>query len=113
LEVAAASSEQASGVAQMNRAMSQLDQVTQRNAAAAEELSSTAEEMNSQAGTLHDAISFFTVAEADDAPPAPVPVRHFKQVQTAHAPAAARAHVSRESLQPPLPVGDAADYKRF
>jgi methyl-accepting chemotaxis protein len=113
LEVAAASSEQASGVAQMNRAMSQLDQVTQRNAAAAEELSSTAEEMNSQAGTLHDAISFFTVAESDDAPPAPVPVRHFKQVQTAHAPAAARAHVSRESLQPPLPVGDAADYKRF
>jgi methyl-accepting chemotaxis protein len=44
-EVAGASREQAAGVGQMNRAMGQLDQVTQRNASAAEELASTAEEM--------------------------------------------------------------------
>ena len=40
-----ASHEQAAGVQQVNRAMGQVDQVTQRNAAAAEELASTAEEM--------------------------------------------------------------------
>jgi methyl-accepting chemotaxis protein len=62
-EVAAASNEQAQGVAQINRAMSQLDSMTQRNAAAAEELSTTAEEMNSQAETLQDAIAFFQVDE--------------------------------------------------
>jgi methyl-accepting chemotaxis protein len=39
-EVATASREQSAGVAQVNRAMNQIDQVTQRNAAAAEELSS-------------------------------------------------------------------------
>jgi methyl-accepting chemotaxis protein len=62
-EVAAASNEQAQGVAQINRAMSQLDGMTQRNAAAAEELSTTAEEMNSQAEALQDAIAFFHVED--------------------------------------------------
>jgi methyl-accepting chemotaxis protein len=62
-EVAAASNEQAQGVAQINRAMSQLDGMTQRNAAAAEELSTTAEEMNGQADALQDAIAFFHVDE--------------------------------------------------
>src|SRR5262249_15525324 len=42
-EVAAASAEQSAGVAQINKAMAQVDQVTQRNASAAEELASTAE----------------------------------------------------------------------
>jgi methyl-accepting chemotaxis protein len=61
-EVAAASREQASGVTQMNKAMGQVDQVTQRNASAAEELSSTAEEMASQAETLQQLMAFFRVS---------------------------------------------------
>jgi methyl-accepting chemotaxis protein len=51
-EVAGASREQAAGVGQMNRAMGQLDQVTQRNASASEELASTAEEMAAQAEAM-------------------------------------------------------------
>ena len=106
-EVAAASSEQASGVSQINRAMSQLDQVTQRNAAAAEELSSTAEEMNSQAATLQEAISFFTIHKSAETAAAPV----LKPV------AAPRAMplptLVPPGLQPPLPVGDSGEYKRF
>ena len=43
-EVATASREQASGVAQVNRAMMQVDKVTQRNAAQAEELANTADQ---------------------------------------------------------------------
>jgi methyl-accepting chemotaxis protein len=70
-EVAAASAEQASGVGQMNRAMAQVDQVTQSNAAAAEELASTAEELMRQAGNLEKRISFFRVASAD-APKVPL-----------------------------------------
>jgi methyl-accepting chemotaxis protein len=61
-EVATASREQASGVSQVNRAMGQVDQVTQRNAAAAEELSSTAEEMASQAASLQQLMSSFRVS---------------------------------------------------
>jgi methyl-accepting chemotaxis protein len=60
-EVATASREQAAGVAQVNRAMTQVDQVTQRNASAAEELSSTAEEMSSQADSLQRLMALFRV----------------------------------------------------
>ncbi|HET9552325.1 MAG TPA: methyl-accepting chemotaxis protein, partial [Anaeromyxobacteraceae bacterium] len=65
-EVAAASEEQASGVTQINRAMAQVDQVTQRTASAAEELSSTAEELASQAESLQRLMAFFRLEEARD-----------------------------------------------
>jgi len=62
-EVAAASREQASGVAQVNKAMSQVDHVTQRNASAAEELASTAEELTAQAESLQQLMAFFRVRD--------------------------------------------------
>jgi methyl-accepting chemotaxis protein len=67
-EVSAASREQSTGVSQVTQAMGVVDQVTQRNAAAAEELSSTAEEMASQAESLLGLISFFVLQEAAKAP---------------------------------------------
>jgi len=74
-EVAAGSSEQATGVQQINRAMSQVDQVTERSATAAEQLASTAEEMSTQAQALRDLVSQFqktaasaTARSADDKP---------------------------------------------
>jgi methyl-accepting chemotaxis protein len=60
-EVAAASVEQSSGVAQVNKAMARVDEVTQRNASAAEELASTAEEMAAQAQALDQLVAFFRV----------------------------------------------------
>jgi methyl-accepting chemotaxis protein len=62
-EVTAASTEQSSGVTQINRAMSQVDSVTQRNASSAEELSSTAEELASQSEQLQQLMTFFRIAE--------------------------------------------------
>src|SRR5207253_2559436 len=56
-EVAAASREQATGVDQVNKAMSEVDAVAQRNAATAEELASTAEELSAQARALAELIS--------------------------------------------------------
>ena len=66
-EVAAASREQAAGVSQINKAMTKVDQVTQRNASASEELASTAEEMSAQAEALQDLVSFFRVAGLEQA----------------------------------------------
>jgi methyl-accepting chemotaxis protein len=63
-EVAAASNEQASGVAQINSAMGEVDRITQRNASAVEELATTAEELSSQAELLREAIEYFQVAGA-------------------------------------------------
>jgi methyl-accepting chemotaxis protein len=51
-EIATASREQSEGIAQINTAVSQMDKVTQTNAASAEESAAAAEEMNSQAATL-------------------------------------------------------------
>ena len=60
-EVAAASREQATGISQVNKAIGHMDQVTQRNAAAGEELASTAEEVAAQAQSLQRLISFFNI----------------------------------------------------
>ena len=63
-DVAAASSEQATGVAQISQSLAQVDQVTQRNASAAEELAATAEEMASQAEALKGLVEFFRLPGA-------------------------------------------------
>ena len=70
-EVAAATAEQSAGVSQINRALTGVDQVTQRNASAAEELASTAEEMASQAESLEQLMSFFHVQGMPESHPAP------------------------------------------
>ena len=59
--VAAASTDQASGIEQVTRALGQVDEITQRNAAAAEQLAAMAEEMSAQADTLQRQVSFFKV----------------------------------------------------
>ena len=60
-EIAAASSEQASGVHQINEAIAQVNQTMQHNAAASEELSATSEEMNAQALQLQESVNYFTL----------------------------------------------------
>jgi methyl-accepting chemotaxis protein len=51
-EIAAASSEQAQGIEQVNKATTEMDRVTQRNAANAEESASASEELSAQAQTM-------------------------------------------------------------
>ena len=67
-EIAAASSEQASGVGQINAAVGQLSQATQQNASSSEELAATAEEMSGQAEQLQQAMSFFKLADRGGQP---------------------------------------------
>ena len=55
-EISAASNEQAKGIDQVTVAVGQMDQVTQSNAANAEESASASEEMNSQAAMLKDMV---------------------------------------------------------
>ncbi len=55
--VAAASREQSQGIKQVNTAVSQMDKVTQSNAANAEESASAAEELNAQAESMKEAVN--------------------------------------------------------
>lgn len=88
-EIAAASAEQSEGAAQINTAMSQLNQITQQNASASEELASTAEELSSQAQQLQQNVEFFKTAvpaaAVDGEQPAARPVARTAVVAKAKA----------------------------
>ena len=58
-EIAAASQEQSSGIEQVNKAVTQMDQTVQQNAALVEEASGAAESMKDQAGALLQLVSRF------------------------------------------------------
>jgi methyl-accepting chemotaxis protein len=62
-EISSAASVQNSGAGMISHAIKKLDEVIQRNAAASEELASTAEELDSHSQQLQNAISFFKVEE--------------------------------------------------
>lgn len=58
-EIAAASKEQSSGIHQVNRAVNQMDEMTQQNAALVEESEVTSEAMMQQAKALQQRVTFF------------------------------------------------------
>ncbi|MFW8600258.1 methyl-accepting chemotaxis protein [Desulfobacterota bacterium M19] len=59
-EIAAASSEQANGIAQINQGLSQIEQVTQQNTAASEQGAAAAAELSGQAEQMREMLARFT-----------------------------------------------------
>jgi methyl-accepting chemotaxis protein len=74
-EITAASMEQTSGIEQVNQAITQMDEVTQQNAALVEEASASARSLEEQAGGLVSAVSGYKIsgesARAPGAAPQP------------------------------------------
>ncbi len=60
-EISAASHEQTQGIEQINQAITQMDQVTQQNAALVEEAAAAASSLQAQAGQLVQAVGVFRV----------------------------------------------------
>jgi len=71
-EIASASLEQTTGIDQINIAITQMDQVTQQNAALVEQAAAAADSMQNQASTLAQAVSVFQLEQSDSrvSPPA-------------------------------------------
>jgi len=67
-EIAAASNEQAQGIAQVNQGLGQIDQVTQQNTANAEQSAAAAEELSSQAAQLRQMLGRFKLQNSHAAP---------------------------------------------
>jgi methyl-accepting chemotaxis protein len=63
-EISAASEEQSSGIDQVNLAVSQMDEVTQQNAALVEQAAAAAGSLQDQARQLADAVSVFKIANS-------------------------------------------------
>ncbi|KAA0999151.1 hypothetical protein FVF58_42190 [Paraburkholderia panacisoli] len=62
-EIAAASDEQSKGIEQVNQAVTQMDQVTQQNAALVEQAAAAALSLKEQTGYLHGAVSAFKLCD--------------------------------------------------
>ncbi len=62
-EIASASIEQATEIEQVNKALNQMDEVTQQNSALVEENAATAKTLESQAEAMSERLSFFRVGD--------------------------------------------------
>jgi len=63
--IASASSEQSTGLEDINRALAKMDEVTQQNSALVEENAATAKTLEHQASAMNERVAFFSVAERE------------------------------------------------
>jgi len=89
-EISAASSEQAQGIDQVNIAVSTMDEMTQQNAALAEQTSAASSALRDNAGAMRDLMSFFRTGRPAGAPIARAPM----SLGAAKAPTARRVEAS-------------------
>jgi methyl-accepting chemotaxis protein len=94
--------------------MAQVDQVTQRNAAAAEELASTAEEMAAQAEALRRVMDFFQLEASPRGAGGARIERPAKLARPRAAPERNGAPVTKrgDTAYPPAPPDD-GEFERF
>ncbi|WP_430396757.1 methyl-accepting chemotaxis protein [Ferrovibrio sp.] len=114
-EIAAASAEQATGLDQVNTAVGNMDEMTQRNSALVEETSAAAQALAGQARELADAVAFFKLGGSDApriaAAPSAVPAVAAKPAPVAAKPTlkpvAAAKPAAIKSVPAPKPVAKA------
>ncbi|MCO6057689.1 methyl-accepting chemotaxis protein [Pseudomonas sp. MOB-449] len=94
-EIAAASAEQSRGIEEVNGAVSQMDEMTQQNAALVEEAAAAAEALQEQAGVMAQSVAVFKLDPAHAGQPAPAR-SHARQPQAARPARAGRAARSKE-----------------
>ena len=89
-DIAAASQEQSSGIEQVNRAVSQMDEITQQNAALAEQASAASVSMSEQSENMIRLLAFFKSARSNSggssspttAPASPGSRKQYQKTQT-------------------------------
>ncbi|WP_439608387.1 methyl-accepting chemotaxis protein [Hydrogenophaga sp.] len=109
-EITAAAGEQSDGIGQVNVAVTQLDQMTQQNAALVEESAAAAESLKDQAVRLDQVVRVFHTGDAGStAPVAPAAASTPTPTPAAPRPKAAPAPVKAASPKPsPVPTGHRA-----
>ncbi|KHD89387.1 MAG: hypothetical protein OM95_03175 [Bdellovibrio sp. ArHS] len=111
-EISVASQEQASGLEQISKAMNQLDQATQGNAASSEEVAASSEEMSAQAVALADlVIDLRTLVQGVGAVNRSLSASHAKAFKTFKAPVKMAAAKRKTEMENVLPLEEPADRK--
>ncbi|WP_250471839.1 methyl-accepting chemotaxis protein [Caballeronia sp. GAFFF1] len=78
-EIASASNEQSRGIEQVNQAISEMDEVTQQNAALVEQAAAAAASMEEQAAHLRSAMAVFKTSETDEPAPQLMPAASIEE----------------------------------
>jgi methyl-accepting chemotaxis protein len=95
-EIAAASNEQAQGISQLSAGLTQIDQVTQRNTASAEQTAAASGQLSSSAARVRDLLGRFrTGAATSDEPRAPTPLAQPAPARRVAAPKPNRSAASK------------------
>ncbi|ACS87616.1 methyl-accepting chemotaxis protein [Musicola paradisiaca] len=103
-EIGMTTQEQESGISQINQAITQLDGVTQQNAALVEESASAADSLNDQAAKLVELMSVFTIQQT---PP-------LRQTQPSASPRKAeKLTPPKIALRKPAPASGHGDWETF
>ena len=103
-EITAASAEQTAGIEQINEAVTQMDQVTQQNAALVEEAAAASASMQEQAGMLASAVSVFRIETRDLDLQAAVPAAAAAPLPRPASPRAPAKAVVRQVAAPAKPA---------
>ena len=119
-EIAAASQEQSSGIAQVNTAVTQMDQVVQQNASLVEEATAATESMKDQAASLLQMVARFKLGggEGESAPLQAATPRRAAPRKAAPAPARVKSDQPRltsgfGALGPSLKASGNGEWKEF
>ena len=115
-DIANASMEQATGLEQINKALTQMDEVTQQNSALVEENAATAKTLEHQAKSMDERVAIFRLRSGENAMEASEPARQAvagtRQVATRASLAAAAVAPSRVAVAPKPKRQPAAEPKR-
>ncbi|MBV6321227.1 methyl-accepting chemotaxis protein [Duganella violaceipulchra] len=122
-EITSASSEQSIGIDQVNTAITQMDQVTQQNAALVEQAAAAAASMQEQAARLAEVAASFKLGEEAARPALAAPVRAKAALPAARAAATSARPALRQaaparpaaklSASKPATVGGDKDWEEF
>jgi methyl-accepting chemotaxis protein len=125
VDISTASSEQASGIEQVNKALTQMDEVTQQNSALVEETAATSKTLDQQAQVMRERVDFFRLEDGGQSvqtgalgprrrPAAePAKVRAKSRPAPAKQGAPNRAVVGRGNAALAKAVGAEAEWKEF
>ena len=103
-EIAAAGAEQTQGIEQVTKAVGQMDEMTQQNAALVEQAAAASESLDDQGKSLQRLMSFFEVGDESDEPAPVVTARKTKAK-----PVVKKAKAKPKSTPKPAPVADDDD----
>jgi hypothetical protein len=112
-EIAAASQEQSAGIDQVNNAVSQMDEMTQQNAALVEEASAAARAMHEQADELTNQVGFFQIGGTAKAKPAVKKAADHAVAEAEAVFAAVRKSSAPKVAQRPVETADSGAWKEF